>query len=107
MLEPESVLFLEMISLLPVLLVFMLYRYGVQFYKYLFFFYKEAFYGVIYSLILGKTSWSEQRCVLVFFSPGNTRVNVLRRCLHVRVRDPHSFDAGVENQSARRSTLVQ
>ena len=44
-LEPESVSFLEIISLLPVLSVLMLYRWGVQLYKYLFFFYKEAFYG--------------------------------------------------------------
>lgn len=44
-LVPESVSFLEIISLLTVLPVFMLYRSGVQLYKYLFFFYKEAFYG--------------------------------------------------------------
>lgn len=92
---------------------------------------------LIYSLIRGKMNWCGQSCVLVcvFFlewqkvEGKHVRmcvcececmcVNVSRMCLHAHMgvwdpapqvqpcEVPHSFDAGVENQSARRSTLVQ
>lgn len=42
---------------------------SVQLYKYLFFFYKEAFYGDYYSLIVGKVNWRGQSCFRFFFFP--------------------------------------
>ena len=58
-------------------------------------------------------------CVFVCVCASVFRMNVSRMCLHAHVwvwdpapqvlpcDVPHSFDAGVENRSARRSTLVQ